>query len=154
MFARAEFEAKAGALGEVLYGGVHALLGVVGVGIVGWVLELVGFSLVTGMTARWLGVRTRSAAKVVKTTAERTALVNRRSDEEFDFDPVDWPAHSPRELRAGDGTSGAAGAQARAGAEFGGPFAASAQIGPVDLVGDMRRAAYGDACIERARRLR
>jgi DNA segregation ATPase FtsK/SpoIIIE, S-DNA-T family len=131
LFTRAEFEGKAGALGETLYAGVHGLLGIVGVGIVGWVLELAGFSLVTGITARWLGGQTRSAAKAVKSTAERTAVLNRQRDGEFDFEPAEWPAHAPREPRP-------AGGDARSGGGFDDPFAIvnSGQIGPVDLVGD------------------
>ena len=109
LFTRAEFEGKAGALGEALYGGVHGLLGIVGVGIVGWVLELAGFSLVTGVTARWLGGQTRSAAQAVKNTAERTAILNRQRDGEFDFEPAEWPAHAPREPRPAGGDPRAGG---------------------------------------------
>lgn len=90
LFVRSEFEAKAGALGEALYGGVHALLGIVGVGIIAWVLELVGFSFATGITARWLGRRTRSAAQVVRTTVDRT-VIRRRGDDESVFAAADWP---------------------------------------------------------------
>jgi DNA segregation ATPase FtsK/SpoIIIE, S-DNA-T family len=114
LFLRTEFQGKAGVVGEVLYGGVHGLLGIVGVGIIAWALELAGFSLVTGITARWVGGHTRTAAKAVKTTAERTAIMNRRREEDFDFEPADWPAHAARE-----------------------PRPSAAQIGPVDLVGQM-----------------
>ena len=139
LFVRTAFEGKAGAVGEVLYSGVHGLLGIVGVGILGWVLELAGFSLVTGMTARWVGGRTRSAAQAVKTTAERTAIMNRRRDDEFDFEPADWPAHSPRDQRRAGGSQAAGAGDVRSGGRFDDAFlnVPTAQIGPVDLVGDM-----------------
>ncbi len=78
MFVRAEFEGRAGGLGEAFYAGLHALVGVVGVGIIGWLAGLAGVSLVTGITARWVGRRTRRAAQVVKNSAERSTLVTRR----------------------------------------------------------------------------
>jgi len=81
LFVRAEFEGRAGGLGEVLYAAFHSFSGIVGVGIIGWVLELAGFSLLTGITARWLGRRTRHAAQVVKTTAERSTVLTRRRED-------------------------------------------------------------------------
>ncbi len=52
----AEFEGRAGGLGEALYALFHRLAGTIGVGIVGWVAVVAGFSLATGVTARRLAI--------------------------------------------------------------------------------------------------
>ena len=99
LFVRVDFEERAGALGEAFYAGVHALLGIVGVGIIGWILVLVGFSMVTGFTALWLGRRTRRAAQAVKNTAENSAMMTRlREDAVPPADGVasGWGSKSPR----------------------------------------------------------
>ncbi len=85
LFVRADFEHRAGGLGEAFYGAVHSLTGITGVGIVGWLASLIGFGMVTGVTALWLGRRTQRAAQVVKTSAERsTLLTRRRGDDDGD----------------------------------------------------------------------
>ena len=104
-----------------------------------WVLELAGFSVATGVTARWVGGQTRSAAKAARTVAERTAIMNRRREDDFDFEPAEWPAHAPRDARAANGAHSSAGARSGAAGVFDDPFAnVPGQIGPVDLVGDAR----------------
>ncbi|MBN1631506.1 MAG: DNA translocase FtsK 4TM domain-containing protein, partial [Thermoleophilia bacterium] len=115
LFVRVDFEERAGALGEAFYAGVHGLLGIVGVGIIGWILVVVGFSMVTGFTALWLGRRTRHAAQAVKNTAENSAMMTRlREDAAPQADGVvsGWGPKPPRSS---------------------GP---PPRLGPVDLVGD------------------
>ena len=58
LFVRADFEGRAGGLGEAFYAVVHRLVGMVGVGIIAWVAMLAGFSLLTGITGHWVGRRT------------------------------------------------------------------------------------------------
>ena len=110
LFVRLDFEARAGALGEALYAAIHSLMGVVGVGIVAWILELVGFGMVTGITARWIGRRTKRAAQVVKTTAEHSAFLTRVREETENGVAGAW-ARDPRH-----------------------PAAPTPHLGPVDLV--------------------
>lgn len=88
LFVRAAFEPRAGAVGELLYAAVHGLMGIVGVGIVGWILELAGFAMVTGVTALWVGRHTRRAARAVKTSAGRSAFVTRLRDDAERAAPV------------------------------------------------------------------
>ena len=123
-FVRAEFEAGAGGLGEVFYAAFHSLMGIVGVGIVGWVAALIGFGMVTGLSALWLGRRTRRAAQAVKTSAERSTLLTRRREKGggMAYDP-DLPARSPWPA----GPSGAVDSAATA--------ATTRTFGPVDLTG-------------------
>ena len=64
-FVRAEFETRAGGLGEAFHAAFNSLVGVVGVAIIGWLTVLVGLSLATGVTALMLGRRTKQAAKAV-----------------------------------------------------------------------------------------
>ena len=71
-FVRADFEVRAGGLGEALFALFHRLVGNVGVGIVGWVTLLAGFSLATGVTVRRLGRGTKRAAQAVKASAGST----------------------------------------------------------------------------------
>jgi S-DNA-T family DNA segregation ATPase FtsK/SpoIIIE len=128
LFVRSAFEGRAGALGEALYGGVHALLGIVGVGVIAWVLELAGFGLATGITARWLGGHTRSAAQVVKTTVDRTTIRRRETNHDFDFDVADWPTRTAGAERSGSskpviGNGGGAGSGGQ-----------GTHLGPIDLV--------------------
>ncbi|MBN1632095.1 MAG: DNA translocase FtsK [Thermoleophilia bacterium] len=111
LFMRFDFESRAGALGEAFYAGVHGLMGVVGVGIIGWILELVGFGMVTGVTARWLGRRSHRAAQAVKTTAERSAVMTRLRE---DVGRADG-AVSPRPL------------------DFGRPAGPAPHLGPIDF---------------------
>ncbi|OFW60551.1 MAG: hypothetical protein A2133_11845 [Actinobacteria bacterium RBG_16_64_13] len=133
LFVRNEFETHAGGLGEAFYGAFHALVGVVGVGIIGWVLELAGFSLVTGVTARWLGKRTTHAARVVKTTAERSTLMTRRREDDSGeiLGEFDFPARS---------------ATLGGGLHDERPTAPGVRVGPIDLVagsGDAHMGAAG-----------
>ncbi len=81
-FVRSVFETRSGALGEALYALFHGMVGTIGVGIIGWVALLAGFSLATGMTVRRLGRGSRRAAQAVKETAERSTLVTRRRDQD------------------------------------------------------------------------
>ena len=76
-FVRSEYEARAGALGEVFYALFYGLMGTAGVAIVGWVTLLAGFSLATGLTVRRLGRGTKKAADAVMAQAERSTLVIR-----------------------------------------------------------------------------
>ncbi len=82
LFVRAEFEGRAGGVGEALYAMFHRMVGLVGVAIIGWIALLAGFSLLTGITGYWVGKRTKQAAVAVKTSAERTALATRRRGED------------------------------------------------------------------------
>jgi S-DNA-T family DNA segregation ATPase FtsK/SpoIIIE len=73
-FLRAEFEARAGGLGEALYAGLHRGIGTVGVAIVGWLAGVAGLILATGITGVWVAARTRRVADAVKRSAERSAM--------------------------------------------------------------------------------
>jgi S-DNA-T family DNA segregation ATPase FtsK/SpoIIIE len=86
LFVRAEFQERAGGLGEALYALFHMLVGLVGVGIIAWIAVLAGASLLTGVTGRLLGSRTRQAASAVRIAAERTTLATRRREEEQTID--------------------------------------------------------------------
>ena len=122
IFVRAEFEARAGGLGEAFYAAFDSLVGVVGVAIIGWLTALVGLSLATGVTALMVGRRTRQAAKVVKTTAERSTLATwRRPGEERG-----WGGETPTLAEGAPKGAGRAGNAAAAS----GP-----RLGPIDLVG-------------------
>jgi DNA segregation ATPase FtsK/SpoIIIE, S-DNA-T family len=122
-FVRADFEVRAGGLGEALYALFYHLVGTVGVGIIGWVTVLAGFSLATGVTVRRLGRGTRRAAQAVRTTAERSTLVTRRREEG---------------VAAASGSALPAGAAASGGGPLDDPYLAGfgPRIGPVDLVGE------------------
>ena len=133
-FLRADFEVRAGGLGEALFALFHGLAGNIGVGIVGWVTLLAGFSLATGMTVRRLGRGTKRAAQVVKATAERSTLVTRRRGE------------VPRGLGAEGGAAfggsaagptPAPGSMAAGGGPLDDPYlnGFGPRLGPVDLVG-------------------
>jgi S-DNA-T family DNA segregation ATPase FtsK/SpoIIIE len=121
-FVRAEFEGRAGGLGETFYALFHGLAGAIGVGIIGWVTVLAGFSLATGMTAARLVRGTQRAAGAVRDTAGRsmTMVKTRAADEpeigDFDFFPAGgtgpWPGRSTAAT------------------------ALAPQLGPVDLVGE------------------
>lgn len=132
LFVRSEFEGRAGALGEALYGGVHALLGIVGVGIIAWVLEVVGFSFATGITARWLGRRTCSAAQAVRTTVDRTAIRRRGDADDFVFATADWPTRPGR--NHADGGVLSSGPLDDPFLRTSSPHQSSPHLGPVDLV--------------------
>ncbi len=123
-FVSAEFKGRAGGLGEALYALFHKLAGTLGVGIIGWVAVLAGFSLATGMTAAKMAHHTKRAAGVVRDNAGRgmTMMKDRGIDDpqagDFDFFP-------------GRGTT--AGWQGQSGTS---PAAMAApRLGPVDLVG-------------------
>lgn len=79
-FVRAMYESRAGVVGEGIYVLLHRLVGVVGVGVIGWVTLLAGFSLATGVTVRRLGYGTKRAAGAVRSTAERSTIIMRRRD--------------------------------------------------------------------------
>ncbi len=81
-FVRAEFEARAGGLGEALYAGLHRGVGTVGVAILGWLACLIGLILATGLTGAWVAARTRRAADALKKSAERSALALEDSAQE------------------------------------------------------------------------
>ncbi|MCL5735378.1 MAG: DNA translocase FtsK [Actinobacteria bacterium] len=83
-FVRAVYETRAGALGEVIYAILFRLAGKVGVGVIGWVTLLAGFSLATGVTVRRLALGTKKAAEVVKAGAERSTLVRRNRQDRLD----------------------------------------------------------------------
>jgi S-DNA-T family DNA segregation ATPase FtsK/SpoIIIE len=140
LFVRARFEGRAGGLGEAFYAAVHGLVGIVGVGIIGWILVLSGFSLASSVSARMLGRRTRTAARAVKDSAERATLRTRRRDQDARaaqsddwngmgsaLDAAAWqfpgPSGEADTLRAGDALHGVAGVRG-----------ASPLLGPVDLV--------------------
>ncbi len=99
-FVRAEFETRAGGLGESLYAGLHRGIGTVGVGIVGWLAGFAGLILATGITGVWVASRTRRVADAVKRSAERSALAveDRERERELRFGEEDvlagasWPA--------------------------------------------------------------
>ncbi len=106
-FVSAEFKGRAGGLGEAFYALFHKLAGTIGVGIVGWVAVVAGFSLATGMTARRLGHRTKRAAGAVRDGAERgmTLVKNRdapkirRSTSSRAAPPQDGKAPAGRQRR-------------------------------------------------------
>ncbi len=81
-FVRSVFETRAGALGEAIYALFHAMVGTVGVAIIGWVALLAGVSLATGMTVRRMSRGTKRAAQAVKESAERSTLVTRRREQD------------------------------------------------------------------------
>jgi S-DNA-T family DNA segregation ATPase FtsK/SpoIIIE len=110
VFVRADFEGRAGGLGEALYALFERMVGLVGVAIIGWIALLAGFSLLTGITGYRVGSRTKQAAVAVKTSAERSALATRRR---------------------GEDTSAGLGAPLD---EYL-PKSSAARLGPVDLVG-------------------
>ena len=83
-FVRGDFETKGGGLGEALYALFHRVMGMVGVGIVGWLAVVIGLIVVTGITAVWLGQRTKRAATAVKRPVERSALATRRREDDLD----------------------------------------------------------------------
>ena len=122
-FVRVDFEVRAGGLGEALYALVYRLVGSVGVGIIGWVTLLAGFSLATGVTVRRLGRGTKRAAQAVRTTAERSTLVTRRREEGAGT--------------AARGSTLVVGAAASGGGPLDDPYLSGfgSRLGPVDLVG-------------------
>jgi len=122
VFVRAEFETRAGGLGEAFYAAFDSLVGVVGVAIIGWLTALVGLSLATGVTALMLGRRTKQAARAVKTTAERSTLATWRRPEE----ERGWGRETPTLAEEGPEGAGRAGSAAPASAP---------RLGPIDLVG-------------------
>ena len=135
-FVRSEYEARAGALGEVFYALFYGLLGTAGVAIVGWVTLLAGFSLATGLTVRRLGRGTKKAADAVMAQAERSTLVirGREAQAARAAGSVGAGSRSPdgfEDLVAG-GTVAAA------------TLAGAPHLGPRDLVGggDFDDAAY------------
>ncbi|MFH0915525.1 MAG: DNA translocase FtsK [bacterium] len=133
-FLRADFEVRAGGLGEALFALFHRLTGNIGVGIIGWVTLLAGFSLATGMTVRRLGKGTKRAAQAVKATAERSTLVTRRRGE------VPGGSAAAGGGAFGGGTAGptpAPGATAAGGGPLDDPYVSGfgPRLGPVDLVG-------------------
>ncbi len=122
-FSRAEFEGRAGGLGEAFYALLRRLSGTVGVGIVGWVAVLAGFSLATGVTAARIGRGTKRAAGMVKEGAGRGMTLVR--------DPAGRLDGADSGMFAGGtgvGWQTASGGSVRA---VGVP-----RLGPVDLVGD------------------
>lgn len=121
-FVRAEFETRAGGLGEAFHAAFNSLVGVAGVAIIGWLTVLGGLSLATGVTALMLGRRTKQAAKAVKTTAERSTFATWRRPEEG----RGWDGAA---VKSPEGTFEGAG---RAG---GAAPAYTPRLGPVDLVG-------------------
>jgi len=145
-FVRADFEIRAGGLGEAVFALFHRLVGSVGVGIVGWVTFLAGLSLATGVTARRLGRGTKRAARAVRSSAERSTLVARRR-EDLSGGPVPG---------AGFGEGSAASTAARGALAGGGPLddpyltGFGPRLGPVDLVGGV---GTGGEPIDRAPRM-
>ncbi len=131
IFLRAEFEGRAGVVGEAFYALFHGLIGAVGVAILGWVTLLAGFSLATGLTVRRMGHGTKRAAEAVKAGAERSTIVMRARE-----------AREARETWGRDeGTSALFDTRAPEG--FGGLVerrsyeqGAAPHLGPQDLVGD------------------
>ena len=73
-FVRLSYEARSGAIGEVLYALLHRLVGDVGVGIIGWLTLVAGAGLGTGMTLKRLGSGTKRTARAVKSGAESATL--------------------------------------------------------------------------------
>jgi DNA segregation ATPase FtsK/SpoIIIE, S-DNA-T family len=121
-FVRAEFQGRAGGLGEAFYALFHALAGAIGVGIIGWVTVLAGLSLATGMTAAHLAKGTRRAAGAVRDTAGRSmTLVKNRSENEPELGDFDFFPEGGMTPWAGRTAPAAAGAP---------------RLGPVDLVGE------------------
>ena len=131
LFVRAGFEGRAGGLGEAFYGVVHGLMGIVGVGIIGWILVLAGFSLASGVTARLLGRRTRDAAHAVRTSAERSTLLTRRRDEAVAAAGSDPFGEADTLRTRAARTAGSAWPVPLDGRH---PNATVPQIGPIDLV--------------------
>jgi DNA segregation ATPase FtsK/SpoIIIE, S-DNA-T family len=138
LFVRSEFEARAGGLGEAFYALFHKIVGTAGVGIIAWIALLAGFSLMTGITAQLLGRKTKQAANVVRTTAERSTLATRRRDEN---------------VSAANETDLLGGGLSVAGFETAGTPAAKSsgvRLGPVDLVhdgaSDSRGASHAAVC--------
>ena len=119
-FVRAEFEGRAGGLGEAVYALLHGLVGALGVGIIGWVAALAGVSLATGMTAARMAHGTKRAAGAVRESAGRgmTMVRDRGGLQAEAEDAGPFAAH-------------AAGWQTRSGGS-----ATAVRLGPVDLVGD------------------
>ena len=131
LFVRAGFENLGGVLGESLYAGGHRILGAVGVGILGWVTGLVGFMLATGMTASWLGGRTKRAVEAVKGRLESDTLAPIRHREGTSVFPVDDP-FAPRPAVTGRGEPQGVPEERK-----------PVHLGPIDLVGQ-------DDAVERA----
>ena len=121
-FVRAGFESRAGGLGEALYVGLHRAIGTVGVGIVGWLLALIGLMLATGITSVWVAARTRRVADAVRRSAERSALAVQADDsmsgssEERAKATASWPASATGRTAQAPGRR------------------PHVQLGPVDLV--------------------
>ena len=62
-FVRAEFESRAGVLGEALYAALHRGIGTVGVAIVGWLAGLAGLILATGITGVWVAAQYQAGGR-------------------------------------------------------------------------------------------
>jgi hypothetical protein len=139
-FVRGDFETRAGGLGESLYALFDRMVGMVGVGIVGWLAELAGLILATGITAVWLGKRTKLVATAVKRTAERSALPTTRRED--DLSASLNGAKRPANYGASNG-GWSGGSRA---------VAAPPRLGPVDLVGPGRSESVGVAGNNRAGR--
>jgi S-DNA-T family DNA segregation ATPase FtsK/SpoIIIE len=120
-FTAAEFESRAGGLGEALYAALHSLAGTAGVAIIGWLAVVAGFSLATGMTVRRMATGTKRAAGAVRDTAERGVTVARGCGR----DQAESPG--PALFAAGTATE-----RAWSSATGGG----TTPLGPIDLVGD------------------
>jgi S-DNA-T family DNA segregation ATPase FtsK/SpoIIIE len=120
-FAAAEFEGRAGGLGEALYAALHGLTGTAGVAIIGWVAVVAGLSLATGMTVARAATGTKRAAGAVRDTAERGMTAARGRGES-------------RTENAGLGVFAIGMAAERT---WGSPAGdAAPQLGPIDLLGD------------------
>jgi len=90
MFMSEVFRARAGAVGEAGFAALSALLGQVGVTVVGWLLIVAAVVLITGKTMRQMAADTQKAARTVGNAAERTTVRIRRRLEP-DEGPLDDP---------------------------------------------------------------
>lgn len=125
-FFRAEFEPRAGALGEALYALFHSFSGTLGVGIIGWVAVVAGLLLATGMTLRRMAAGTRKAAGSVRQSAGQ---YRERSGGKAPVTGGETPSGWAIAQTASGRVGGRVGDDAFS--EGFGP-----RVGPVDLVGD------------------
>ncbi len=134
-FASAEFEGRAGGLGEAVYAALHGLTGTAGVAIIGWLTVVAGFCVATGMTVARMTSGTKRAAGAVRDTAERGMTVARGRGEERLEDPglALFATGSAVERKWGAPPGGT-----------------TPQLGPIDLVGDEGAAGQSGRAEERS----
>ena len=125
-FVRADFEGRAGGLGESLYALLHLTGGTVLVGIIGWLAALVGLILATGVTGARVGRRSRHVADAVRKASEKS----RQMVEERDRRGVPVESDVPASGRSRFAWGGAE-REGRHGESEG-----KRRLGPVDLVGE------------------